>query len=191
MKARLLSISTDGESSTSKWPSMHLPETEVLLLNLREREHAIAEFVEKMDKLKVLVITSEDFRYSASLHNFQVLSRVSNLKRIRLERISISSIFKNSIQVKSLRKLSLIKCYYGFSSAKLSHAFPNLEEIYIEYATITLHSSRATEAVLSKTVLCGLCDLISLKKVTLTGVRGLLLSAFLDEIENLVNYCQT
>ncbi|XP_062014526.1 probable disease resistance protein At5g66900 [Rosa rugosa] len=179
MKARLLSISTDGESSTSKWPSMHLPETEVLLLNLREREHAIAEFVEKMDKLKVLVITSEDFRYSASLHNFQVLSRLSNLKRIRLERISISSIFKNSIQVKSLRKLSLIKCYYGIGSAKFSHAFPNLEEIHIKYTSITFHSSRATETVLS-----GLCDLISLKKVTLTSV---LLCAFLDGIGNLVN----
>ncbi|XP_040369518.1 probable disease resistance protein At4g33300 [Rosa chinensis] len=187
MKARLLSLSAGrSQSSTLKCLNMHLPETEVLILNMRYLNVRdmlyIPEFVEKMDKLKVLVITGEEARVPVVLHNFQVLSRLSNLKRIRLRGISISSIVKNSIQVKSLRKLSLIRCSTGIGSAKLAHAFPNLEEIHIKHGSLLFHLPSDT-----RTVLRGLCDLISLKKVTLTEVRVFQVWALPDEIGNLVN----
>ncbi|XP_004297332.1 PREDICTED: probable disease resistance protein At5g66900 isoform X2 [Fragaria vesca subsp. vesca] len=173
LKARLLSISTDGESSTLKWPDMHLPETEVLVLNLREIEkYAIPEFVEKMENLKVLVITNEDLP-RCELTNPQLLSWFSNLKRMRLEGLSLSSILKNSIQVKSLRKLSLIKCETeDISSEKFSHAFPNLEEMYMDQTGIL------------KPLFRGLCDLISLKKLTICLAHGIEVP---DEIGKLVN----
>nr|XP_011467772.1 PREDICTED: probable disease resistance protein At5g66900 isoform X2 [Fragaria vesca subsp. vesca] len=169
LKARLLSISTDGESATLKWPNMHLPETEVLVLNLREtKKYAIPEFVEKMENLKVLVITNEHI-WKCKLTNPQLLSWFSNLKRMRLEGLSLSSIF-NSIQVKSLRKLSLIKC--DSESEKFSHAFPNLEEMYMDQTAIW------------KPLFRGLCDLISLKKLTICRPAWIQVP---DEIGNLVN----
>ncbi|KAM5580552.1 hypothetical protein ABKV19_010012 [Rosa sericea] len=128
--------------------------------------------------------TSEQMRSPIPLGNLQVLSRLSNLKRIRLERISISSTFKNSIQVKSLRKLSLIRCSAEIGSANLSHAFPNLEEIYIKNGSFIKYGLLCPR--LSGTLLRELCDLISLKKFILSG-SDVLLRALPDEIGNLVN----
>ncbi|KAL6136954.1 hypothetical protein ACLB2K_062249 [Fragaria x ananassa] len=68
---------------------------------------------------------------------------------------AISYIFKNSIQVKILKKLSLLRCdtrIGSVTSVKLSHAIPNLEEMYIEgFLLVLLH---------------GLRDLISITKLT-------------------------
>ncbi|KAL6140176.1 hypothetical protein ACLB2K_058477 [Fragaria x ananassa] len=164
----------EAESSTLKLANMHLPEAEVLVLNLLEtQKYAIPEFVEEMVKLKVLVITSEHF-CDSQLSNFQSISWLCNLKRIRLEGISISYIFKNSIQVKSLKKLSLIRCdtrIGSVTSVKLSHAFPNLEEMYIEGFLLVL--------------LRGLRDLISLKKITIS--RSSVYLPLPDTIGKLVN----
>ncbi|XP_062014445.1 probable disease resistance protein At5g66900 [Rosa rugosa] len=54
IKARLLSITTD-QNFSANWPSMQLPEVEVLVLNLQKNGKCdLPEFVEKMDKLKSL-----------------------------------------------------------------------------------------------------------------------------------------
>ena len=116
-----------------KWPNMELPEVEVLVLNFQTtKNYALPEFVDKMEKLKVLVVTNYGFLPS-EVTNFQLLRSISNLKRIRLERISIPSITKNCIELKSLQKISLFMCNIGqaFSNAsiQLSHAFPNLVSI--------------------------------------------------------------
>ncbi|KAK9924479.1 hypothetical protein M0R45_032845 [Rubus argutus] len=177
VKARLLSISVDGELSTTKWPNMQLPETEALVLNLRKpKTYALPEFVEKMDKLKVLVV--KNVLYSnTKLSNFQLLSSLTNLKRIRLESISIRSITENPLQLKSLQKISFFNCAiseaFTDSSFKLSHAFPNLEEV-------NFHASPAFWKFPAD-----FCDLIYVKK--LLFIKEILLSALPEEIGNLVN----
>ena len=64
-----------------------------------------------MSKLKVLIVTNYNFHLT-ELTNFELLGTLSNLKRIRLERISVLSF----VTLKSLKKLSL----YMYN---LNHAF--------------------------------------------------------------------
>ncbi|ONH96599.1 hypothetical protein PRUPE_7G139700 [Prunus persica] len=131
MKARLLSISTTGcpiclfsnytytcfhISFTShshqlaccyfadrlfpkELQNMQVPDVEVLVLNFQTNNYALPKSVENMDKLRALIVTNSVS--PAELSNFQLLSSLSNLKRIRLERISILSITKNPIELKS------------------------------------------------------------------------------------------
>ncbi|XP_016651749.1 PREDICTED: probable disease resistance protein At5g66900 isoform X1 [Prunus mume] len=173
MKARLLSISTDGVFS-GKWHNMQVPEVEVLVLNFQTENHALPESVENMDKLKALIVTNYGF-LPAELSNFQLLSSLSNLKRIRLERISILSITKNPIELKSLQKISLFMCNIGqaFSncSIPISSAFPNIEEMNIDYC----HDLVELPAEL--------CGLSQLKKLSVTNCHKL--SALPEEIGKL------
>ncbi|KAL6143937.1 hypothetical protein ACLB2K_054632 [Fragaria x ananassa] len=103
-----------------------------------------------MENLKALVIAYDE-NYSRFVSSFQVLSWLSNLKRLRLENLTVSSKLCNSIQLKSLRKLVWIRCFNSFKDGdlKLPHTSPNLEEVY-------------TDDVLL------ICNLISQKKVTIT-----------------------
>nr|XP_028954012.1 probable disease resistance protein At5g66900 [Malus domestica] len=57
INARLLSISSDGTYPT-QWQSVHLPQVEVLVLNFKTENNALPEFVQKIDKLKVLIVTN-------------------------------------------------------------------------------------------------------------------------------------
>lgn len=107
IKARLLSISTD-EKFSMEWPNMQLPEAEVLVLHFQTSHYALPEFLQKMHKLKAVVVHGPPTL--GSLSNFELLGLLSNLKRIRLENIIIPSITVKPIQLKSLRKLSLISC---------------------------------------------------------------------------------
>ncbi|XP_062002264.1 probable disease resistance protein At5g66910 [Rosa rugosa] len=164
MKARLLSISTDGNFS-SKWHHMELPEAEVLVLNFQTKNYALPKFVDTMHKLKVLIVTNYGFS-PAELSNIPLLALLSHLKRIRLERVSIPSITKNPIQLVGLKKISLFMCTIGkaFSdgSIQISYAFPNLEEISIDYCNDLVEMP------------ADLCDLIHLRKLSVTNSHKLL-----------------
>ncbi|CAB4287485.1 unnamed protein product [Prunus armeniaca] len=176
MKARLLSISTTDRLVPQELHNMQVPDVEVLVLNFQTNNYALPESVENMDKLKALIVTNSGF-LPAELSNFQLLSSLSNLKRIRLERISILSITKNPIELKSLQKISLFMCNIGqaFSncSIPISSAFPNLEEINIDYCDDLVELP------------ADLCDLIQLKKLSVTNCHKL--SALPEEIGKLVN----
>ncbi|PRQ47851.1 putative powdery mildew resistance protein, RPW8 [Rosa chinensis] len=164
MKARLLSISTDGAFST-KWHDMELPEAEVLVLNFKTKNYPLPQFVEKMVKLKVLVVTNYGI-VPSELTNFQILCTSSKLKRMRLERISIPSIAKHPMQLYSLQKISLFMCNIGqaFSngSIQFSHAWPNLVEVNIDYCNDLVALPADTS------------DLIHLKKLSITNCHKLL-----------------
>ena len=96
---------------------------------------------------------------------------------MRLERISIPSITKNSIELKSLLKISLFMCNTGrvFSnnSIRFFEAFPNLEEMNIDYCSDLVELP------------ADLCILIHLKKLSITNSHKL--SALPEEIGNLLN----
>ncbi|XP_050373148.1 probable disease resistance protein At5g66900 isoform X2 [Argentina anserina] len=173
--ARLVSISTDKEFS-SIWKNLELPEAEVLILNFQTKYYALPEFVEKMNKLKTLILTS--YRTSPTeLNNFQLANSIPSLKRIRLERISIPSISRYPIQLKSLKKISLFMCSigqgFGNGSMDMSEAFPNLVEMNIDYCNDLVELPPK------------LCDLIQLKKLSVTNSHKL--SALPEDIGNLVN----
>ncbi|XP_050388140.1 probable disease resistance protein At5g66900 [Argentina anserina] len=176
MKARLLSISTDRNFS-SKWHHMELPEAEVLVLNFQTKNYALPKFVETAHKLKVLVVTNYGFS-PADLSNIALLGSLSHLKRVRLERVSLNSIAKNPIQLVCLKKIALFMCTIGkaFSddSIQISYAFPNLEELSIDYCNDLVEMP------------AGLCDLIHLRKLSVTNSHKLLvLPEELGKLENL------
>ncbi|KAM5576364.1 hypothetical protein ABKV19_007300 [Rosa sericea] len=187
-KTRLLSISTDGVFSSS-WHNMQLPKAEVLVLNFQTENYELPKFREELsNSLKVLVVTNFGF-LPAELSKSYRLHSLSSLKRIRLERISISSISltkktnrripyisKNSLQLKSVEKISLFMCKIDQASESFIQvfvAFPNLVEINIDYCNDLV------------VLPANLCDLVHLKKFSITNCHKLL--AMPEEIGKLVN----
>ncbi|XP_031275572.1 probable disease resistance protein At5g66900 [Pistacia vera] len=174
VNARLLSISTD-ETFSSSWYDIKAPAVEVVVLNVRTKEYTMPNFMEKMEKLKVLIVTSCGF-LPVELSNFQLLGSLSNLKRIRLERVSIS-FDMTTIQMKNLQKLSLVLCNVGqvFSNStfQISDAFPNLKEMDIDYCN-------DLEALPD-----GVCDIVSLENLSITNCHKL--SQLPEGIGKLVN----
>ncbi|KAJ4828381.1 hypothetical protein Tsubulata_017839 [Turnera subulata] len=174
ISARLLSICTD-ETFASKWYSMQAPDLEVLILNFQTNKYALPEFMETMDKLKVLVLNNHGF-LPAELSNSPVLGSLSNLKRIRLEKVFIPSIL-TSLKLDKLEKMTLVMCFIGqaFSNSanNISHAFPNLSEINMDYCNDLVELP------------AGLCHLVSLKKLRITNCHKL--CTLPEEIGNLRN----
>ncbi|KAM5576412.1 hypothetical protein ABKV19_007337, partial [Rosa sericea] len=173
-QTRILSISSDGVFSTDMH-KIQLSDVEVLVLNFQTENYTIPKFVADMENLKVLIVTNNG-SLPAELSNFQLLDSLPNLKRIRLERISIPSITKNRIQLKSVKKISLFMCSisqaFSNSSFQISYAFPNVEELNIDYCSDLVE-------------LCGdLSDLIELKNLSITHCHKL--SALPEEIGNLI-----
>ncbi|XP_075655805.1 putative disease resistance protein At5g66900 [Castanea sativa] len=175
INARLLSISTD-ELFSPRWCNIQGSKVEVLVLNFHTKNYTLPEFVEKMDKLKVLIINNYGFFHS-KISNFQMLGYLPNLKRIRLEKVSISSLCETLVPLKSLKKISLFMCNIGKAfencTIQVSDAFPNLTEINFDYCN-DLEELPA-----------GLCDIIHLKKVSITNCHKLF--ALPEEIRKLVN----
>ncbi|KAF3953083.1 hypothetical protein CMV_021434 [Castanea mollissima] len=67
---------------------------------------SLPDFMFKMDKLKVLMINNYGY-FPAKLRNFQLLKSLPNLKTIKLEKVSIPSLCKAPVLLKSLKKISL------------------------------------------------------------------------------------
>ncbi|XP_057416610.1 probable disease resistance protein At5g66900 [Lotus japonicus] len=169
--ARTLSISTD-ESCASHWSYIQPAQAEVLILNHQTKKYSFPEFMEKLSKLKVLTVTNYGF-HPSELNNFEILGSLSNLKRIRLEQISVASFGT----LKNVKKLSLYMCdtRYAFEKCeiRISDAFPNLIDLNIDYCK---------DMVKLPT---GLCDITPLKKLCITNCHKL--SALPQEIGNLEN----
>ncbi|KAG6729346.1 hypothetical protein I3842_01G023800 [Carya illinoinensis] len=163
ISSHLLSISTD-ENFSSSWCKIQPPEVKVLVLNFRTENYTLPEFVEKMEELKVLIVTNYG-SFPVELGNFQLLGSAPNLKRIRLEKVSIPSICKTLSASRSLEKISLFMCHIGHAfrncSIQISDALPNLREINMDYC-INLVELPA-----------GIFNIISLKKLNITNCHKL------------------
>ncbi|XP_059456250.1 probable disease resistance protein At5g66900 [Corylus avellana] len=173
--AHLLSISTD-EMFSSSWCNIEPSAVEVLVLNFQTKNYKLPEFVEKMYKLKVLIVTNYGF-FHAELGNFQLLESVPYLEKIRLEKVSIPSLCKDPIQLRSLKKISLFMCNIGQAfkncTIQVSDALPNLMEINMDYCNDLVELP------------VGLCDIVCLKKLSITNCHKL--SALPEEIGKLEN----
>ncbi|TXG59494.1 hypothetical protein EZV62_014067 [Acer yangbiense] len=166
--ARLLSISTG-------WYELNAPEVEVIVLNVRTNKYALPNFMCNMGKLKVVIVSNMYGFLPAELSNFSLLGSdiVSNLRRIRLEHVSIPSF---DVQMKNLQKISLFMCNVGQafrnSNCQISDSFPNLLEFEIDYCNDLLELPDA------------LCEIVSLKKLNITECFKL--STLPEEIGKLV-----
>lgn len=164
------------EKFSSSWPSMQAPEVEVLLLNFQTGKYSLPEFIEGMNKLKVLVLYNYGF-VPAEVSNFPLLSSLSNLKRIRLEKISIPSLFLTSMKWRKLEKMSLVMCNIGQafnkSTNKISDAFPKLVDLTIDYCNDL------------EELPTGFCDLVLLRKLSITNCHKLL--ALPEDMGNLLD----
>ncbi|KAM7251907.1 hypothetical protein ACFE04_023790 [Oxalis oulophora] len=175
ISARLLSITT-GESFTSTWCDLQPPEVETLILNFRSKKYDLPEFIQKMKKLQVLIITNYGF-FHGDLGSFSLLDSLSNLKRLRLEKVLITSLDIPTLPLINLRKLSLVMCKniqaLCYDSVKLSDVMPNLVDINIDYCDDLLNLPN------------GISDIVLLKKLSVTNCHAL--SALPDDIGKLVN----
>ncbi|XP_061341829.1 probable disease resistance protein At5g66900 [Gastrolobium bilobum] len=169
--ARILSISTD-ETFNSDWCDMQPDEAEVQVLNISSRQYTLPEFTDKMSKLKVLIVTNYGF-HPTELNKFELLGFLSNLKRIRLEKVSVPCL----CILKNLRKLSLRMCKtkqaFESYSIQISNAMPNLVEMSIDYCNDLVKLPD------------GLCNIKPLKKLSITNCHKL--SALPQEIAKLEN----
>ena len=161
------------ETCTLDWSQIQPAQAEVLILNLQSKQYSLPELMEEMSKLKALIVINHSFRPS-EVNNFELLSSLSNLNRIRLERISVPSfgIMKN------LKKLSLYMCNTRLAFEKgsilISDLFPNLEDLSMDYCKDLM--------VLPN----GVCDIISLKKLSITNCHKLSsLPKDIGKLENL------
>ncbi|KAL3722208.1 hypothetical protein ACJRO7_034559 [Eucalyptus globulus] len=162
--ARLVSISTDGTFSTP-WPDLQLPEAEALVLNfetnIQTKSYALPEFIKKTDKLKALIVTNYSF-FSIELCNFHVVG--PSLRRIRLERLTVSLLSMGKLHLHNLQKISFFMCNIGQAStsndAKISNAMPNLVELDIDYCNdlVTLPD--------------GICEIKPLKRLSITNCHN-------------------
>lgn len=143
---------------SSTWFNIQSNEVEVLVLNFQTKNYTFPDFVKKMDKLKVLIVTNCGFSH-AELCNFHLPGSVPCLKRIVLENVSVPSLCKNLEQLRSLEKISLLRCNIGlaFKSIQFSNALPNLVEINIDLCEDIAE------------LLADLCDIICLKKLSITN----------------------
>ncbi|XP_050363266.1 probable disease resistance protein At4g33300 [Argentina anserina] len=128
-QARIVSIHT-GEMTEMDWFEMELPKAEVLILNFASNEYMLPPFVSNMPKLKALIMIN----YSASnaiLHGFEVLSNLSNLRSLWLEKVSVPPLSPATFPSRKVRKISLILCKINNSLDQ--SAFPRLLELTVDH----------------------------------------------------------
>ncbi|KAG4930837.1 hypothetical protein JHK82_047910 [Glycine max] len=170
--ARTLSISAD-ETNTSDQSHIQPSQAEVLVLNLQTKKYSFPEYMEKMSELKVLIMTNYGF-HPCELENCKLPSSVSNLKRIRLERISVPHVGA----LKNLEKLSLYMCsnisqIFENGTIPVSDSFPKLSDLNIDYCKDMVELPT------------GICDITPLKKLSITNCHKL--SSLPQNIGKLLN----
>ncbi|KAI3452061.1 hypothetical protein Pfo_008726 [Paulownia fortunei] len=168
--APIMSISTD-ETPISDWYDMQVPEVEVFILNFHSRLYTLPHFIGRMQHLKVLILTNNG-SCPAEVCDFPAPDHLLNLKRIRLEHISISSISTSFLQLRNLRKMSLVMCEIG-NALENCDTWPNLVEINIDYCDDLVELP------------FWFCKLIHLKKLTISHCPELV--RLPDELGNLTN----
>ncbi|XP_042494856.1 putative disease resistance protein At5g47280 isoform X2 [Macadamia integrifolia] len=159
----LVSLGT-GEMFVGSWYDLQLPEVEVLILNFSTSNYALPPFMEKMRKLKALIVVNRG-RTRAKLSNLIRLSELVNVKRIRLEKVLIPSLHEFTMPLMNLQKISLFMCDLDQALMKCtingSYVLPNLVEINIDYCHGLVELPP------------WICDLVNLQTLSITNCDNL------------------
>ncbi|XP_043712460.1 putative disease resistance protein At5g47280 [Telopea speciosissima] len=162
--AQLVSVHT-GEMRKSDWFYMDFPKAEVLILNFSSNEYFLPPFIERMPKLRALILMNYG-TMNTILNNLSVFISMENLRSLWLEKITVPPLLKTNFPLHNLRKVSVILCKVndGFngSATDLSHVFPQLSELTMD------HCVDLTELPSS------ICKVRSLKSLSITNCHGLL-----------------
>ncbi|KAI7751670.1 hypothetical protein M8C21_010557, partial [Ambrosia artemisiifolia] len=159
---RLLSISTD-ETFSSVWYDLKAPKVQALVLNIRSKVYALPHFIRDFNELRVLNITSYGI-YPTELHELALITSLSNLRRLRLEHVSLSPSIQSIFELKNLEKLSMIMCEIGSALDSCTVERPMLSNL------IELEIESCYDL---KEVPPGLCSLDRLKKLSITNCHEL------------------
>ncbi|KAF5766250.1 putative powdery mildew resistance protein, RPW8 [Helianthus annuus] len=130
---RLMSISTD-ETFSSVWYDLKAPKVQALVLNIRSKIYALPHFIKDFNDLRVLNITSYGI-YPTELHELPLISSLPNLRRLRLEHLSLFPSIQSIFKLNNLEKLSMIMCEIGSALESCTvepPMLPNLVELEIE-----------------------------------------------------------
>ncbi|KAI7733220.1 hypothetical protein M8C21_006184, partial [Ambrosia artemisiifolia] len=180
MQARILSIST-GESFSFRWRDMKVREVEVMVLNLKSKTYTLPHFMNEMQKLKILNVTNYGL-YPSHIENFHLLGCLSNISRIRLERVAISSFSTPFFALQNLQKISFIMCKIGSAfETKLGSkdsltVWPRLVELEMDYCQDLVRFPGL------------LCDSVYLKTLSITNCNELCeISEDFGKLTNLEN----
>lgn len=160
----------DGADETflSCWPDMEATEVEVLILNLLSKTYNLPEFMNRMNRLKALIVTNYGLLQTELGGGYQLTNCLSRLERIRLERISIPPFSNQNLKPLShLKKISFYMCKvdkaFTNCSTQISTVLPNLLEISIDFCNDLM------------ALPIGLCEIVSLEKLSITNCHGLTL----------------
>lgn len=160
---RLLSITTD-EVFASSWYDLKAPIVEVFVLNIRSQKYALPEFIQNMNQLKVLNITSYGICPS-EVHELRLIGSLSKLRRMRFEHLSISPSIQAIFELNNLRKLSFIMCEIGNAfetcTVEAHPMLPNLTDLEIDSCNDLIKVPEY------------LCSLDHLKKLSITNCHEL------------------
>lgn len=172
ISARILSISTD-ETFSSKWFDLNAPNVEVLILNIRSKTYDLPEFIARMSKLKVLIVTGYG-SYATKLGKLEFLGSLSNLTTVRFEHVLVSPSIKVIFTLHNLKKLRLLTCGIGNALESVSinsDMLPSLTDLEMD---------RCYDL---KELPTGLSKLLSLQKLSITNCHEL--TALPEELGNL------
>lgn len=174
---------------TSEWCKLQPIEVEAFVLNLRQKKYTLPMFINKMNKLKVLIITNYDI-HPTELQNFEMLDHLSGLKRIRFENISIPFLSNTGVQlIKKLHKCSFSMCDVNeaFKSCNVqdSNIMPNLVEMSFDHCNIVEFPVVFSNIVSLKKLNITICHkfsalpegigmLVNLESLSLSSCSGLL-----------------
>ncbi|KAK4267307.1 hypothetical protein QN277_024105 [Acacia crassicarpa] len=170
LAASIVSISTD-QKVTPSWCNIQAPHAVVLVLNLNTIDFTLPEFL----------VTNYGYN-KTDLRNFELLGSLLSLKRIRLEKVSISSL----CDLKNVHKLSLYMCdvkeAFEDSSIDFSKAMPKLEDLSVEYCKDLVKLPN------------GFCAIATMKNITISSCHKFIrLPKEIGKLENLetlrTNYC--
>lgn len=161
--AEIVSFHT-GMMDKEDWCHMNFPRTEALVLNFSASEYFLPPFLQTMHKLKVLVIVNYNSK-RATLKGLSVLSSLSQLKSLRLERMIVPPLHNYCQSWEKLEKLSLSLCdgseIMKWMQTSLCFNFPNLIELTID------HCSNLEELPTC------ICNMTSLQKLSVTNCHDL------------------
>ncbi|GLJ19809.1 hypothetical protein SUGI_0358920 [Cryptomeria japonica] len=126
---QILSILT-GPMEVNDWYDMNFPETEALLLFFTSTEYFLPQFLKSMKKLKFLMICNCGTN-KAIVKGLDVLSSLTQLKSVRLERLILPFVEKRGIEaLQNIKKLSLSLCE-GFGNIS---TFTKLQDFNLDHS---------------------------------------------------------